>query len=998
LIPEIGITSTPVIDTTSQIIYVVAKTKDSSSTYHYKLHALDLTTGNERTDLGSPVEISASVPGTGDGGSTVTFKALNQLNRPALLEANGNIYIGFGSVGDVPTFRGWVLAYSARTLAQVAKFTTTPNSNGGGLWSTGNGLNADIDGNVYVVTGNGGTFDANSGGKDFGSAYIKLSGTTLSVLDYFAPSNWNSLNVNNTDLSSGGTLLIPGGQNKTLLVGGGKDAILRVMDTAGMGQENSVNSNLQNFTATNPPIFGTPIYWSAPAGTAPVSGPAIYLWGQRDVMQAWSLNTATNQFNTTPVSRANINGVGQNNGDGVNTAAASLSANGSTAGTGIVWAATPFGAASCTAACDANPGPVAGALYAFDATNLANELWDSQMNPGRDAVGNYAKFVPPAVANGKVYLATFSNQIVVYGLNPTGASSIGFVQVSAATPQSASASVAVAYPAAERAGDLNVVIVGWNDTTSTVQSVKDNFGNTYTLAIGPTKGTGVSQSIYYARNIVGGKTTVTVTFSQAAQYPDIRVLEYSGADPANPLDVTAGSAGNSATASSGSATTHSSNELIVGGNIVATGNKSAGTGFTARVITTPDSDLAEDITAASAGSHSATATLISSGPWVMQMATFSPNQQTGNALGVSVAGTGTGTVTSNPGGISCPTTCWASFASGTVVALTATPGSGSTFAGWSGACTGTGACSVTMSAAQSVTATFTATITNYSLGVTLAGTGTGTVTSNPAGINCPTTCSASFNSGTVVKLTAAAGTGSGFAGWSGACTGTGSCSVTMSAAQSVTATFNVPVSGFAFVQVNAATPQTASASVAVAYPTSERVGDLNVVIVGWNDTTSTVQSVLDNLGNTYTLAIGPTKGTGLTQSIYYARNIVGGKTTVTVTFNQAAKYPDIRLLEYSGADPTSPLDVTAGSTGNSATASSGSATTQSANELIIGANIVATGNKSAGTGFTSRIITTPDSDLAEDITAASAGSHSAAATLTSSGPWVMQMVTFILSH
>jgi hypothetical protein len=159
------------------------------------------------------------------------------------------------------------------------------------------------------------------------------------------------------------------------------------------------------------------------------------------------------------------------------------------------------------------------------------------------------------------------------------------------------------------------------------------------------------------------------------------------------------------------------------------------------------------------------------------------------ALTVSKAGTGTGTVTSSPAGINCGATCSASYDTGTSVTLTASPSAGSTFAGWSGACTGTGSCVVTMNAAQSVTATFN--IQQFALTVSKAGSGTGTVTSSPAGINCGATCSASYDTGTSVTLTASPSAGSTFAGWSGACTGTGSCVVTMSAAQSVTATFNI---------------------------------------------------------------------------------------------------------------------------------------------------------------------------------------------------------------
>ena len=196
---------------------------------------------------------------------------------------------------------------------------------------------------------------------------------------------------------------------------------------------------------------------------------------------------------------------------------------------------------------------------------------------------------------------------------------IGFAQVASANPQTPTATVSVSYPAAQTAGDLNVVAVGWNDTTSTISSVKDSVGNSYSVAIGPTTGTGMRQSIYYAANIAGGTNTVTVTFSQAAAFPDVRILEYRGVTA---LDVTAGASGTSTSASSGAATTTSANELIFGADYVSTLTNAAGSGFTSRIITSPDGDIAEDKVVTTAGSNSATATLTGSGPWVMQMATF----------------------------------------------------------------------------------------------------------------------------------------------------------------------------------------------------------------------------------------------------------------------------------------------------------------------------------------------------------------------------------------
>ena len=205
------------------------------------------------------------------------------------------------------------------------------------------------------------------------------------------------------------------------------------------------------------------------------------------------------------------------------------------------------------------------------------------------------------------------------GYTYNGAVAIGFAQVAAATPQSPTATVPVAYPGAQTAGNLNVVVVGWNDTTATVQSVKDSGGNNYSLAIGPTSGTALRQSIYYAPNIKAGSNTVTVTFSQAAVAPDVRILEYRGV---NTVDVTAGASGSSTAANSGATTTTSANELIFGANMVYTTTGAAGSGFTSRVITNPDGDIAEDKVVTTTGSNNATATLTSSGPWVMQMVTF----------------------------------------------------------------------------------------------------------------------------------------------------------------------------------------------------------------------------------------------------------------------------------------------------------------------------------------------------------------------------------------
>jgi hypothetical protein len=206
-----------------------------------------------------------------------------------------------------------------------------------------------------------------------------------------------------------------------------------------------------------------------------------------------------------------------------------------------------------------------------------------------------------------------------------------FVQVNAATPQSQSVATASAtYSAAQTAGNLNVVIVGWNDTTAGVSSVTDTAGNTYNLAVGPTRGTALSQSIYYASNIhaaAAGANAVKVAFSPAAVYPDVRILEYSGIDPVYPADSLSPGVGGSGSGSAGDPTspnylTANPNDLLIGGDMVATSTAGAGAGFTSRIITSPDSDIAEDRVVTSSAAYSATASLSGVGPWVMQLAAF----------------------------------------------------------------------------------------------------------------------------------------------------------------------------------------------------------------------------------------------------------------------------------------------------------------------------------------------------------------------------------------
>ena len=392
---EIGITGTPVIDASTETIYLVAKTKDSN-TYVQYLHALDIVTGAPRPY--SPVVIEASVPGSGDSsiGGRVSFNPLKQLNRSGLLLLNGTLYIPFGAHADSDPYHGWILGYNAATLQQVAVFNVTPNGGRAGIWQAGAGLVADDRGYIYVMTGNG-TFNYHIGGKDLGDSFVKLdSAKALSVVDWFTPYNQDYINERDLDLGSSRPLLLPG---TDLMIGGGKEGTLYLLNAQNMGhfQTGSDSQIVQSFRATAGLIYGSPIYWNTPE-----SGPMIYLWPANDSLKAFRFVNGFMQ--TTPFAKS-----AKAIPIPLPGAILSLSADGNKAGSGILWAYHPFNAS-------AHHSSVAGVLRAFDASDISKELWNSQQDVICDDPGKFAKFVPPIVANGKVYLATFSNQLVVYGL------------------------------------------------------------------------------------------------------------------------------------------------------------------------------------------------------------------------------------------------------------------------------------------------------------------------------------------------------------------------------------------------------------------------------------------------------------------------------------------------------------------------------------------------------------------------------------------------------
>ena len=203
-------------------------------------------------------------------------------------------------------------------------------------------------------------------------------------------------------------------------------------------------------------------------------------------------------------------------------------------------------------------------------------------------------------------------------------------------------------------------------------------------------------------------------------------------------------------------------------------------------------------------------------------------------------------------------------------------------------------------------------------------------------------------------------------------------------------------SSIAFVQVSSAVPQQ-GAQVTATFAKAQTAGDLNVVAIGWNDSTAQITSVTDSMGNPYTLAVGPTVQSGTaTLAIYYAKNIAAAPAngnTITVAFNTGARYPDLRIAEYSGVDPTNPVDVVAAAQGTGTLSNSGSVTTTNANDLLVGANLVQDQTLGPGAGYTSRVLTSPDGDILEDEIVTTAGSYNATAQLNG-GAWIMQMVAF----
>jgi hypothetical protein len=384
IVPDIGITSTPVIDAQTGTLYVVAMTKevsDGTTSYVQRLHALDSATGAERPE--SPVAIQATYRGTGEGGTTLTFNPRNYKQRPGLLLLNGVVYTAWSSHCDIGRYHGWLIGYDAQSLQQVAVYNSTPNGNQGSFWAGGAAPVVDDAGNIYVVSGNG-SFDYATNGGDLGESFIKLSTANgLAVADYFAPFNYAELNQLDQDTGSAGVALLGGEAGSSahphLLAGAGKEGRIYLLDRDNLGevQSGSDSQIVQSLAGAIGGLFGNPAYFNQ----------MLYFCGSGDQLKAFPVLNA--HMPSAPASQSAA-------AFGFPGCVPTISANGTL--DAIVWVLD-----------------IGGILRAYDATNLASELYDSSQSPARDTLGAVVKFSVPTVANGKVYVGT-QTSLAVYAL------------------------------------------------------------------------------------------------------------------------------------------------------------------------------------------------------------------------------------------------------------------------------------------------------------------------------------------------------------------------------------------------------------------------------------------------------------------------------------------------------------------------------------------------------------------------------------------------------
>ena len=403
---NMGIIATPVIDAVAGTVYVLERTKEFSTTYVQRLHALDLATGQNRSN--SPVVIEATYPGTGSGnvGGVITFGNQKQNPRPGLALVNGIVYAGWASHCDWGPYHGWLIGYNATNLQRVAVYNSTPYGSNGGIWQAGCPPAADAAGNLYFETGNG-TFStnfSNNASNNFGDTILKLSTTNgLAVADYFTPYNQASLESADTDLGSSGAALLPDSVGSAahphLLAAAGKEGRIYLIDRDNMGHFHAGSDSqiIQSIAGAIGAEFGVPAYFNN----------TLYFLGSGDVLKAFRITNAV--MSTSPISQGPT-------AFGFPGATASVSANGTN--NGIVWALQNDAWSS--------GGPAV--LHAYNATNVMLELYNSNQAGTRDNPSGAVKFSVPTVANGKVYvggqtaLAVFANATFVNAptISPNG--------------------------------------------------------------------------------------------------------------------------------------------------------------------------------------------------------------------------------------------------------------------------------------------------------------------------------------------------------------------------------------------------------------------------------------------------------------------------------------------------------------------------------------------------------------------------------------------------
>jgi hypothetical protein len=394
--PDVGITSTPVIDPNTGTLYVLARTRGArvllANTYFQRLHALAITTGAEK--FGGPVEIQASMSATGRGssGGKLVFNPLRDNPRAAMLLNNGVVYLTWASSCDVGPYHGWVMAYDARSLKQKAVFNASPDADDGGIWGGDTGPAADNSGNIFVSIGNG-RFDVSKGGRDYGDALLKLDGQTLKVSDYFAPFNVDALDASDSDLGSGGPTLLPDqpGTHPHMAVVEGKGGVLYLVDRDHMGHWQPANDSHAVQTMPLPGgVFGAMTYWNH------------YLYALSDSDSLREFDVKDGKLSLKAKSSNTFPGV---------SATPIVSANG--AKDGVVWLLRSKGW---------NTPDRSAVLYAYDANDVSHELYDSNQNVARDHAGVALRFNIPTVVNGHVYVGS-RQEVDVYGLLP--ASGVG---------------------------------------------------------------------------------------------------------------------------------------------------------------------------------------------------------------------------------------------------------------------------------------------------------------------------------------------------------------------------------------------------------------------------------------------------------------------------------------------------------------------------------------------------------------------------------------------